>query len=545
MNNTRVAIYARVSTAEQANEGTSLEHQIQQLTKYCDAQGWDIVNKYLDPGHTGKDDNRPGLKRLMTDAKLGRFNKVIVYKLDRLSRKLRLMLELEEKFKEQNVGIVSVKETMDTSTSIGRTVFQVLGLVAEWEREAIVERTSAGRLQRYKEGCWGPGKAPYGFTYNRDTKKLEINEPEARIIRMIYGEYTAGKSMWGIANMLNDKRIPTRSRKGKGWRNTSVRDVLFDPAYKGEQVVNYHKGENRGKANYGGDLPKDAVIVKVPAIVDEKTWDIAQERRKHNKRLQPARNGLWLLQGLITCGVCGHGFRTEVTHGRRCYGCRGRLKYTHVDGSPRCQIPRIDAELLEKEVWSKIEDIINDPDKLEVVVAEAIEDLRTREVDLAERIMPIDNRLAQIAEQKARLADEWVQANLDPKKFQELQSQLQKEEARLQAIMSEHDPEQIEELEHTRRMLNYWQKQLSALEWNTETEDGHKVKLVEEPHRAVLRIIGIDNEKLSEAVFFPTTKRQILDKLQVRLIAFDDRVEVKAVFPIMPIENQLLQPDCR
>jgi hypothetical protein len=108
-----------------------------------------------------------------------------------------------------------------------------------------------------------------------------------------------------------------------------------------------------------------------------------------------------------------------------------------------------------------------------------------------------------------------------------------------------HDPAQIEELEHTRRMLNYWQKQLQALEWDTETEDGQKVRVVDKPHKAALRIIGVDNEELSEVMFFPTTKRQILDKLQVRLVAFPDRVEVKAVFPIQPIDCQLLQPACR
>lgn len=154
-------------------------------------------------------------------------------------------------------------------------------------------------------------------------------------------------------------------------------------------------------------------------------------------------------------------------------------------------------------------------------------------------------RLAEIAEQKARLADEWVQTNLNPIKFKELQSQLEKEEARLLTIRTEHDPAQIEELEHTRHMLNYWQGQLQALNWNTETEDGHKVRVVDKPHEAALRIIGIDNEELSEVMFFPTTKRQILDKLQVRLVVFPDRIEIKAVFPIQPIDSQLLQPAYR
>lgn len=189
--------------------------------------------------------------------------------------------------------------------------------------------------------------------------------------------------------------------------------------------------------------------------------------------------------------------------------------------------------------------ILNDPNRLEELLNQTVEDLKNREADLTARIMPIDNRLAQIAEQKARLADEWVQANLDPIKFKELRSQLEKEESRLRTIRSEHDPAQIEELEHTQRMLTYWQTQLKALQWDTETEDGQKVRVVDKPHQAVLRIVGLENEELSDIVHFPATKRKLLDMLQVRVVMFMDRAEIKAVFPIQPIDSQLLQPASR
>jgi site-specific DNA recombinase len=150
----RIALYTRVSTSEQAAEGTSLEYQKEQLEVYCKAQGWEVFSTYTDPGCSGKDDKRPGLKRLMQDAKAGLFDKVIVLKLDRLSRNLRLLLELQEKLQENDVALISLKENIDTTMAIGKTVFQVLGLVGEWERSAIIERTRSGRIQRYKEGCW-------------------------------------------------------------------------------------------------------------------------------------------------------------------------------------------------------------------------------------------------------------------------------------------------------------------------------------------------------------------------------------------------------
>jgi site-specific DNA recombinase len=537
---TKIAIYARVSTQEQAVEGTSLDNQVEQMESYCKMQGWVISGKYIDPGYTGKDDDRPALRRLLADAKHGTFDKILVFKLDRLARKLRLLLEIEEKLKGQNVSLTSIRETLDTSTAIGRTVFQMLGLVSEWERDTIIERTKAGRLQRYREGRWGPGNPPYGYDYNRETKKLQINEEEARVIHRIYDEYSKGKSMWGIANQLNDDKIPPR-RGGKGWRNASITDVLSNPAYKGTQIVNVHQT----RKGIPKELPDTAIQIQVPAIVDEHTWDIVQEHRKNNKRLHSPKNEDWLLQGLITCGLCAHGYKVDYVHGRRRYSCRGRLKYTHLDGSPRCTSPRLDAEWLEQQVWQRIEDIINDPNKLEKLLKETVDSLREREADLNARVKPIDVRLAEITEQKARLAEEWVTSSMPFKRVQELKQNLDQEETRLRSIRSEIDPAQLEELERTSTMLRFWEHQLSSLAWDTETEEGQKDRVVDIPHKTALTIIGLDDKDLEGTLHFPTTRRKILDRLQVRLVIFMDRVEIKALFPIEPIDCQQLQPDYR
>ena len=537
----KVAVYARVSTQEQAVEGTSLDYQSGQLEHYCGSMNWVIWQSYVDPGYTGKDGDRPGLKRLLADAKLGLFEKVVVYKLDRLARKLRLLLEIEEKLKDYGVALYSAKENIDTSTAMGRTVFQVLGLTAEWEREAIVERTRGGRLQRYTQGCWGPGSPSFGYSYDRETKKLVINEVEARIVRRIFEDYASGKSMVRIANMLNGERIPPRRKDGKGWRNTSIRDILLNPTYKGTQIVNIYQ-QRKGRPK---EIPDNAIMIKVPDIVSESLWNTAQERRKNNKHLQPPRNGHWLLQGLVTCGLCGYGFRTEITHGRRCYGCRGRLKYTHIDGSPRCTSPRVDAEWLEDQVWQRIEAIMNDPNNLERLLKETVDNLRNHEADLGARIKPVDERLAQISEQKARLADEWVQLNMDAGKYQEVRRDLEQEETRLRSVRSEIDPAQLEELERTRSMLQFWGSQLQAMAWNTENEDGSKVRLMDKPHKTVLKIVGFEDKDITKIMQFPASRRELLDLLQVRAVVFMDRVEVKTVFPIEPIDCQLFSPDCR
>ena len=113
----RVAIYRRVSSAEQAEKGTSLESQAEQLEAFCKVQHWEIFNNYVDGGFSGKDGNRPGLQSLRKDAKEGYFEKVIVWKLDRLARNQRLILELEAEFREQDISLFSMKEMVDTQTS--------------------------------------------------------------------------------------------------------------------------------------------------------------------------------------------------------------------------------------------------------------------------------------------------------------------------------------------------------------------------------------------------------------------------------------------
>ena len=533
--NISVALYTRVSTQEQAVEGTSLDNQMDKLTHCCQSQGWQIVQKYTDPGFTGKDTDRPALTRLLLDARTGMFNKVIVHKLDRLARKLRLLLELEEKLKDSGVSLHSVKESIDTSTAIGRTVFQVLGLVSEWERETIVERTKSGRIQRYKEGCWAGGKPCYGYAYDRPSKKLIVNKVEARVVRRIYQLYSSGKSMIYVANLLNEEKIPPRHKNGKGWRPGALRDILLNPAYKGTQYVNRHIHISK----LSEKKPKDTIKIKVPRIVTDALWESAQIHRKNNKHLQPTQSTPWLLQGLITCGLCGHSFMVQLQTRRRVYSCRGRLKYTHVDGSSRCMVRNIPADWLEQQVWQRIEAIINDPNKLKALLDETIESLKYREEELTARIRPIDERLDEIATQKARIAEDWVKLSMDSDKCNELQQGLQQEEARLRSIRGEIDPAQISELERTRGLLRFWEKDLQSMDWNTVDEKGQMFRNVDLPHKHALTLVDLEDEETSRIMSFPATKRELLDMLQVRLVAFEDRIELKAIFPVGHINRQL------
>ena len=358
-----------------------------------------------------------------------------------------------------------------------------------------------------------------------------INESEARIVKRMYSEYAEGKSLFGISRSLNKDRIPARSKHSQGWWQTSVRQVLLNPVYKGTEVVNRHSHISLIKKM---DL-SNAIMISVPALVSEQIWQIAQDRMQNNKHVKPNKQKTSLLQGMITCGTCGYVFASKQKY----YTCRGRMKEAHPDGKLRCNTRNLRKEWLDNEVWKRIEGLINDPDKLYPLIKESIENLRVTETELSARIKPIDERLTEIAEQKARLAEDWVMKNLNWKKFEEIKNNLDKEESRIMSLRADIDPNQIEELETTRSMLDFWERQIKSMIWNTENEDGSMFRLVDKPHHFALNFIGFDDDILSKAAGFPTSKRQLLDKLQVRLIVFDDRVEVKSVFPVEPVNAQL------
>jgi len=531
----KVAIYTRVSTSEQATEGTSLAFQLEQLQRQCALQGWQIVATYEDAGYSGKDGERPGLKRMLADARSGLFSKVLVYKMDRLARSLRLLLEIEDKLNKVGVSFYSVGEVLDSSTTSGRHFIQILGMVSEWERESIIQRTKSGRLQRYKEGKWAGGHPVYGYDYDRDSKKLVIDLAEAKVVQRIFKLYLSGKTLNAIANLLNAEHVPPRSKDGKGWRSTAIRSILLNTTYKGVLLVN--RGNKTGNSN-GGDSDQAIEISVPPIITDGKEWDVAQQRLKDNKALHSTGDKRWLLQGLIKCGACGLNYRAETNHHRRYYSCRGKLKVRHLDGSAKCKSRGLSAGWLEEEVWHRIEALVNDPNRLAPLLKDTVDDLKSKAEELQAKIRPVNEQLTDIARKKERLADQWVQLAMNPDKYRDLRRALDEEEMRLKSIRNANDPAELEELETTLGLLRFWEAQLGAMAWNVENEDGSMVRLVDSPHRAALKVVAIEETDLSATIKFPTSRRELLDRLQVRLVVFDDRVEVKALFPIEPIYCQ-------
>lgn len=221
----KTAIYCRVSTEEQAANGVSLAMQEERLRAYCTARDWQASRVYIDDA-SGKTLDRPGLKRLLDDAKAHRFEAVAVFRLDRVTRSVRDLGTLVEFFDKRNIPLVSLSESLDASTAAGRLMMNLLGSVAQWEREVVSERTRAALLHK-RSHLDVYGQVPLGF--QRVADRLEPDEKELAIVRRIYGLRSEGLTLRAIANLLNRDRIKTK--KARRWAAATVAYILQNKLY--------------------------------------------------------------------------------------------------------------------------------------------------------------------------------------------------------------------------------------------------------------------------------------------------------------------------
>ncbi len=188
----KVGIYVRVSTEEQAKEGISIGAQIDRCKAYCKARGWQVYKIYTDAGYSAGTLNRPALKDLLEDAKTKQLNILLVYKIDRFSRKLQDLISALEHLKAQQINFTSVTEQIDTTTAMGEAFFQIIGVFAQLERGMVKERVELAFDKKISSGET-LNRAPLGYTYN-DQRKLVIDPKEAQIVKEIFQMATQGIS---------------------------------------------------------------------------------------------------------------------------------------------------------------------------------------------------------------------------------------------------------------------------------------------------------------------------------------------------------------
>jgi DNA invertase Pin-like site-specific DNA recombinase len=224
----RVAIYTRVSTEDQAKEGFSLDAQLEKLRAYCTARGWDIAGEYVDEGYSGRKTRRPAYTRMMED--IEKWDGLLVIKMDRIHRNSKNFMLMMEDLGKKGKEFVSMMESLDTSTAMGRFVMDIIQRIAQLESEQIGERVYIGMEQKAKQNGGVLGfNIPYGYDYVEG--KLVVNDSESIIVKNIFDMYRNKLSMKKIAEILNQKKIPTKFNKIWGPQTVSL--ILKNPLYCG------------------------------------------------------------------------------------------------------------------------------------------------------------------------------------------------------------------------------------------------------------------------------------------------------------------------
>jgi site-specific DNA recombinase len=274
----RVALYLRVSSEEQRDRET-IEIQREFLSEYCKLYGLEVAANYADDGVSGTlgVHERPEGRRLLDDAATGKFDAVIVYRLDRLGRKLLVTVEAHDRLQEAGVALLSATEAIDTSTPSGRLIFQMLASFAEYDRQSIIERTRAGLRRAFKNGRHG-GVIPYGYDIAPDGAFVVVEEEAAVVRQIITNIAEGGSSAYAETKRLNAEGVPSPGKRYKGrartngesWGDSSVSDIVNQRAYSGTHVVTLEGGET--------------IERPVPAIVSPALQATAQAAVARNRR---------------------------------------------------------------------------------------------------------------------------------------------------------------------------------------------------------------------------------------------------------------------
>lgn len=403
MKKIRAALYIRVSTQEQSKHGYSIGEQKERLKRFAEAKEYRIVNTYVDPGFSGTNLNRPAMQKLMNDINNKNIDAVVIWKLDRLSRSQKDTLYLiEEVLNPNSVALVSMNESLDSSTPFGIAMVGMMSVFAQLEVSNIVERSKMGREARAKAGFYhgGGNFRPLGYDYVNSL--LIVNKYEAMVVKEIFEQFLEGNGTRKIVMNLHDKypnEVTTRTR---------IKDVLKNPLYIGKVTFN-------GIVHEGVHKP----------IIDQKTFDKAQEiisGRKEYSKTGIEQKGL--LNGKLHCGICGARYYRQVTGSKKYryvkYACSSKnWSSPKLIKDRQCDNGRFNTDELEAEVISQLKALTLDelikPEKQEIVEERSVIESEIKSIDsqinkLIELFqfdaIPIDNlnsRVNKLTDQKERL----------------------------------------------------------------------------------------------------------------------------------------------
>ena len=450
------AIYARVSSDRQKEEQT-IASQTAALIEFSRQKDYTVPAEWIlqDEGYSGATLNRPGLEKVRDLAAEGQIQSVLIYSPDRLSRKYAYQVLLVEEFARHGVDIIFVKSPR-ASTPEEQLLLQFQGMIAEYERAQIAERTRRGKRYRAKAGSVNVlSGAPYGFRYVKKTETsaayYEIIEQEAEIVRKVFALYTgAWLSIGALSRWLNEQKISTRKKMSR-WECSTIWAMLRNPAYVGRACFGKteyaprqritrplrQKGGYSPRCSSNKERPKEEWIeIAVPAIIDDETFSLAAERLEQNKRFSTRRTiEPTLLHGMLVCGECGYAYyRTSTrTSSRKLYyyRCLGSDNYRHINGRV-CQSKPIRQDYLDGIIWQQVVGMLEDPALIRLEIRKRLREMQ--ELDpTKKRKEVLDKEITRQQKGIAKLLDAYQEGLLEIDELRSRMPMLRKRREALQA----------------------------------------------------------------------------------------------------------------
>lgn len=379
-----VDLYIRVSTDRQAKEGDSLEEQESELKKFCEYRGFQIHKVLVERGKSGGNTNRPEYQKLLVDIEAKKINAVVVKKLDRLSRSLLDFEQLMTRLQANEVEFISLRENFDTTTAMGKAMLRVALVFAQLEREQTSERIKDVMEYRASQGCYNGGAVAFG--YSVIDKELIPYKKEKEIVELIFAKFLDLKSIWDVAQLLNDGGIP--NRRHKPWLDTQIQAILKNPVYTG-------RIQWKGQNFEGSHLP----------IISTHKFELVQDifKQTHGKKRSKISHPLF--KKILVCGCCDKPMTLSYAYNRtktKYFYYRCTSLGHNIGKKSTCTIRQINLDKLEAILLDLLANLSGFPEfkKWQIQVQEHNTEVAQSEFKYLEEIKNIEAVIATLKDKK-------------------------------------------------------------------------------------------------------------------------------------------------